>query len=190
MIEKTLVLIKHDGVARCLTGEILARFEKVGLKIIGLKMVHVDKEFAKNHYPVTEKWFSKVGGNTLDDSRKYGVSAKETIGTEDPIEIGKKVHVWNIDYLTSGPVIAVVLEGVHAIETVRKMVGHTVPILSLPGTIRGDYANNSAVSSNIRKRAIYNLIHASADREDAEREIKLWFKDAEILHYKSVHEMI
>src|SRR3989338_6090888 len=148
MIERTLVLIKHDGVARGLTGEILARFEKVGLKIIALKMVQVSKEFAQKHYPVTEEWYAKVGGNTLDDSKKYGVSALETLGTEHPVEIGKKIHAFNVDYLVVGPVVAVVLEGTHAIEIVRKLVGHTVPALAAPGTIRGDYALHSAVSSN------------------------------------------
>ena len=190
MIEKTLVLIKHDGLSRGLTGEILSRFEKVGLKVIGLKLVHVDREFAQHHYPVTEKWFNKVGNNTLDDSKKYGVSAKDTIGSEDPVEIGKIVHNWNVDYLTSGPVAAVVLEGTHAIEIVRKLVGHTVPNLSLPGTIRGDYASSSAISSNLRKRAIYNLIHASGDREDAERQIKLWLKEVELMKYKNVHDLL
>lgn len=188
MKERTLVLIKHDGVARGLTGEILSRFEKVGLKIIGLKMVRVSKEFAQQHYPVTEEWYRKVGGNTLDDSKKYGVSAKATLGTEHPAEIGKKIHAFNVDYLTAGPVVAMVLEGTHAIEIVRKLVGHTVPALAAPGTIRGDYSSHSAVSSNLLKRSIYNLIHASGKKEEAEQEIKLWFSEKELLHYQSVHE--
>ena len=188
MIERTLVLIKHDGVARGLSGEIIARFEKVGLKIIGLKLVQVNKEFAQKHYPVTDEWFRKVGGNTLDDGKKYGVSALETLGTEDAKEIGKKIHAFNVNYLTSGPVVAIVLEGVHAVEIVRKLVGHTVPSLSAPGTIRGDYSSHSAVSSNLRGRSIYNLIHASGKKSEAEEEIKLWFKDSELVKYKNVHE--
>ena len=183
MIEKTLVLIKHDGVVRGLVGEIFNRFEKVGLKIIGLKLVHVDKEFAKKHYPVTEEWYKKVGGNTLNDSAKYGISAKETMGTENPVEIGKKVHAFNVDYLTCGPVVAIVLEGTHAIEIVRKLVGHTVPILAAPGTIRGDYGLHSAVAANLEKRSIQNLIHASGKKEEAEYEIKLWFKPGELVKY-------
>ena len=190
MIQRTLVLIKPDGVAKGLVGEIVNRLEKIGLKIIGMKMQTVDKEFAQKHYPVTDEWFNKVGNNTLSDSAKYGVSAKKHFDTEDAVKIGKKVHEWNVDYLTSGPVIAIVLEGVHAIENVRKLAGHTVPILSPPGTIRGDLAYHSALSSNIQKRAIYNLIHSSGNKEEAEREIRLWFAETEIYDYRHVNEFI
>ncbi len=188
MIEKTLILIKPDGVKRALTGEIISRFEKVGLKIIAMKMIHVDKEFAKKHYPVTEKWYNKVGNNTLSDSEKYGISAKEKFGTNNPIEIGKKVHEWNIEFLSSSPVIAMVLEGAHAIETARKLAGTTIPNLAFPGTIRGDFTSHSALSSNIQNRAIYNLVHTSDNIEEAEREINMWFNKKELYNYKTVHE--
>jgi nucleoside-diphosphate kinase len=173
MIEKTLILIKPDGVKRGLIGEIVIRFEKLGLKLVGLKMVHADKNFAVKHYPVTEDWYKKVGSNTLKDAEKYGLGAKETMGTEDPIEIGKKVHEWNVNFLTSGPLIAMVAEGVHAIETVRKIAGTTVPNTANPGTIRGDLATTSALHSNVKNRAIQNLVHTSGDKEEAEREIGL-----------------
>ncbi|MBI2667849.1 nucleoside-diphosphate kinase [Candidatus Woesearchaeota archaeon] len=188
MIERTLVLIKPDGVKRGLIGEITHRFEKIGLKIVGLKLVHVDRKFAEKHYPVTEKWYNKVGTNTLDDSQKYGISAKETIGTDDPIEIGKKIHEWNVDFLTSGPIVAMVLEGVHSIEAVRKLVGVTVPNLAAPGTIRGDLSTHSALSYNVQKKAIYNLVHSSGNKEEAEKEISLWFKKNELFNYKTIHE--
>jgi len=106
MQDRTLALVKPDGVKRHLAGEIISRFESTGLKIVAMKMVYVDKPFALNHYPVTEEWYKKVGNNTLDDAKKYGISSLETIGTEDPIEIGKKVHNWNVEFLTSGPVIS------------------------------------------------------------------------------------
>lgn len=189
MIERTLVLVKPDGVKRGLIGEIINRFEKIGLKIVGLKLVHVDREFAKKHYPVTEKWLHKVGTNTLDDSKKYGISAKETIGTEDPIEIGKKIHQWNIEFLSSGPIVAMVLEGTHVIEAVRKLAGVTVPNLAAPGTIRGDLSSHSALSYNIQKKAIYNLVHASGNKEEAEEEIKMWFNKKELYDYKTSHEI-
>lgn len=184
MIERTLVLVKPDGVQRHLVGEIVSRFEKVGLKIVGMKMVYVNKDFAVKHYPVTEEWYKKVGSNTLDDNKKYGLSVKDTIGTEDPMEIGKKVHSWNVEFLTSGPIVAMVLEGFHAIEAVRKIVGHTVPNLALPGTIRGDLSTQSALSANIKKRSIQNLIHASGNKEEAKTEIELWFKSEELHSYK------
>jgi len=193
MIERTLILIKPDGVKRGLIGEITSRFEKLGLKITGLKitglkMIHPDKDFAKKHYPVTEKWYKKVGNNTLDDSKKYNISAKETMGTEDPIEIGKKVHRWTVDFLISNPVVALVVEGVHAIETVRKLAGTTVPNIAQPGTIRGDLATTSALYSNTKNRAIQNLVHTSGDKEEAEREISLWFSDSELFEYETVLE--
>lgn len=188
MIERTLILIKPDAVQRGLIGEITSRFEKLGLKLVGMKMIHHDKEFAKKHYPVTEEWYKKVGSNTLEDSKKYGVSAKDTIGTEDPVEIGKKVHQWNVEFLTSSPVIAIVVEGVHAIETARKLAGHTVPNLSSPGTIRGDLASTSALHSNMKNRAIQNLVHTSGNKEEAEREINLWFFEEELFEYETVLE--
>ncbi|MBS3167546.1 nucleoside-diphosphate kinase [Candidatus Woesearchaeota archaeon] len=187
-MERSLVLIKPDGVKRHLSGEIIYRFERKGLKIVAMKMVYVNKEFALNHYPVTEEWYKKVGSNTLDDSKKYGIEPIETMGTEDPIEIGKKVHNWNVEFLTSGPVIAIVLEGPHAIENIRKIAGSTVPNLAAPGTIRGDLASSSALSANIKNRAIYNLVHSSGDQEEAKREIELWFDDREIHSYKGSQE--
>lgn len=188
MIEKTLVLLKHDTVSRGFIGEIISRFEKVGLKIVAMKMLHPQEDFAKQHYPVTEEWYKKVGTNTLDDSKKYNINAKETIGTEEPIEIGKKVHNWTVEFLTLGPVIAIVLEGVHAIETVRKLAGETVPNKALPGTIRGDFSTTSALHSNLKNRAIYNLVHSSGDKEEAEREINLWFKEEELHNYENPSE--
>ncbi|MBI2105267.1 nucleoside-diphosphate kinase [Candidatus Woesearchaeota archaeon] len=187
-MERTLILVKPDGVKRGLIGEIISRFEKIGLKIVSMKMIHPDKNFAKKHYPVTQEWYKKVGSNTLEDSRKYNISAKKTIGTEDPIEIGKKVHQWNVEFLTSGPLIAIVIEGIHAIETVRKIAGTTIPNIANPGTIRGDFASTSALHSNIKNRAIQNLVHTSGNKEEAEREIHLWFSDSELFEYETVLE--
>lgn len=175
MIQKTLVLIKPDAMERGLAGEILARFERVGLRVVNSKLVQVSEELADKHYPVTDEWLKKVGGNTISDCEKYGISVKETMGTEDPIEIGKLVHSWNKTFLTSSPVLALVLRGVHAIEVVRKLCGSTVPLLASPGTIRGDYSSNSAISENAKKQTIRNLVHSSGSEEEAKREISLWF---------------
>ena len=188
MIERTLVLIKPDGVKRGLIGQIISRFENLGLKIIGIKMIHPNKEFAKKHYPVTEEWYQKVGTNSLTDTKKYSMKAKDYFGTENPIEIGKKVHQWNVEFLTSGPLIAMALEGVHAIETVRKLAGTTIPNLASPGTIRGDFSTHSALSANAKKRAIANLVHSSGNKEEAEREIGLWFSESELYEYETILE--
>ena len=187
-MDQTLVLIKADGVKRHLIGEIISRFEKATLKVVGMKMVFINREFATKHYPVTEEWYKKVGNNTLDDAKKYKISAKETMGTEDAMEIGKKVHNWNIEFLTSGPIIAIVLEGYHVIESARKIAGTTLPNLAAPGTIRGDFSTHSALSANINNKAIPNLVHTSGDKEEARREIDLWFKPEELHTYKTIYD--
>ncbi|OGE19220.1 nucleoside-diphosphate kinase [Candidatus Daviesbacteria bacterium RIFCSPHIGHO2_01_FULL_43_17] len=173
--QKTLVFIKPDAMARNLAGEIIARFQRVGLKIINCKMMWADKKLAEAHYPVTDEWLVGVGNHTLDDCKRYGYEAKEVVGTDDPKEIGHLIHRYNQEMLLSGPVLAMVLEGSHAVEVVRKLVGHTIPILAAPGTIRGDYSNDSSIVANPQKRTIYTLVHASGTPEEAEREITLWF---------------
>jgi len=188
VVQQTLVLIKPDGVQRGLIGEILKRFEQRGLKIIGMKMVYPKEDLAQKHYAETEEWYKKVGKNTLDDCKKYGIDVEEKMGTKDPVEIGKKVHQWNVSFLTSGPIVAVVLEGTHAIESARKLAGETVPSISEIGTIRGDFTGVSAISANMKGRAIYNLVHTSKNKGEAEEEIKLWFGPEELHKYKVPHQ--
>jgi nucleoside-diphosphate kinase len=175
IFEQSLVVIKPDGMERGLIGDIIHRFERVGLRVVNAKMVEVTRELAETHYPVTDEWLSKVGNNTLSDCQKYEVDAQETMGTTDPLEIGKLVHEWNVSYLMQKPVLALVIEGVHAIEVIRKLCGSTLPLLAAPGTIRGDYSSASALSGNVNQQSIQNLIHASGERDEAEREIELWF---------------
>jgi len=159
MNEQTLVLLKPDAIQRGYIGEIIARFEKTGLKITGMKLVKADKQLAENHY--TEELAKRRGQHVRD---------------------------YNINFLLEGPIIALVLEGLHAIEIVRKIVGPTEPRTAPPGTIRGDYAHMSYAHADHKKTVVRNLIHASADKNDAEREISVWFKKEEILNYTTVHE--
>lgn len=187
-IEQSLILLKPDAVKRGVVGEILHRFERAGLKIVGAKMVLPTKDFAQNHYLMSEEAMLTIGKRTLADCEKFGVDVCENMGSDDPLEIGKKVWEWNVDFLVSGPVLAFVLEGLHAVESVRSMVGATVPLNAAPGTIRGDFSLDSAIGANVRKRTIYNLIHASGTVEEAKREINLWFKPNEIVSYRRVHE--
>lgn len=175
MIQKTLVLIKPDAVSRGLTGEIISRMERVGLQILDLKLVTPTKELAEKHYPVTEEWYLKVGNNTIEDCKKYDLDPKEVMGSDDPMMMGKLIHQWNVDFFTGAKIIAILFEGVHAVEVVRKLTGSTLPLLASPGTIRGDFSSASALSENSEKRTIMNLIHTSGDEEEAKREIKLWF---------------
>ena len=124
-----------------------------------------------------------VGEKTLENYQKYGLDAKENLGTKDPVKIGKMVRKWNMEFLSSGPVFAMILEGPGAIAIVRKMIGHTFPAEALPGTIRGDYSYDSAYLSNTAKRTTLNIIHASGSKKEAALEIKLWFKRSEIYSY-------
>jgi len=156
MIERTLVLVKPDGVQRKLVGEIIARFEKVGLKIVGMKMVWIDKEFSKEHYKA---------------------------------HVGKSFYPFLEEMITEGPVVAMVLEGVHSVEAVRKMVGATEPHQAAPGTIRGDYAHVTTEYANGKKTGVKNLVHASGNDAEAVEEVKLWFKPDEMHTYNTVHDI-
>lgn len=158
MIERTLVLVKPDGVERGLIGEILQRFEQRGLKIIALKMVRVDRKFAEQHY-------------TDDITKRRGQHVRDAL----------------LVFLIEGPVVAMVIEGVNAVENVRKIVGDTEPKTASPGTIRGDFAHVSYGYADTKKTAIRNLIHASSG-SDAPQEIALWFKKEEIYTYPNVHD--
>jgi len=189
-MEQTVVLIKPDGVKRGLIGEIISRFEKAGIKIVAMKMVHIDKEFALKHYGFNEEWFENVGKKVKEFYKEQGFDPGEEIMNMENKEIGKMVQQWNVDYLTEGPVVAMLLEAPGAVEIVRKMVGSTYPQSAPPGTIRGDYSFDSPLLSNLKRRSVHNLIHASGKPEEAKIEKQLWFKEEEIHSYKRVEEML
>ena len=181
-MERTLVILKPDCVQRQLVGEVLTRFEKTGLKIIAIKMTIASKHMLKEHY--SDDLIPIVGGKTISDWDKYGIKHNN-----DPNTVGKKIVEATRAFLGSGPVIALVLEGGHAVEIVRKLIGSTGPKDSMPGTIRGDYAHLSLGQASAKGTGAYNLIHASGSLEEAKQEIKLWFDDQEIFSYKTVHEI-
>jgi len=174
-MERTFVMLKPDAVARGLCGKIISRFERAGLKIAAMKMLVPDKALVSKHYPSDEKWLSAVGGKTLDGYKQYGLDAEKELGTTDPAAIGRMVKGWLVDFICSGPVVAMALEGNHAVENVRKIVGNTVPTLAEAGTIRGDFSADSQDAANKEKRPVKNLVHASGTLEEAEFEIGLWF---------------
>ncbi|MBU7009968.1 MAG: nucleoside-diphosphate kinase [Theionarchaea archaeon] len=185
-MEKTFVMIKPDGVKRGLIGQVIARFERAGLKLIGLKMVHPTKEMVEKHYPSTEKWFTTVGEKTLSSYKEMGLDPKEHLGTDSALEIGKIVKGWLLDFISSSPVVCMVWEGNHAIQNVRRLVGNTLPIKANPGTIRGDFTCDSPDLANKKHRPIRNIVHASGDSEEAGHEISLWFTQKEIHDYQRV----
>lgn len=188
--ERTVVLVKPDGVIRGLVGEVISRLEKRGLKIIALKMVWPTREHIDNHYPSHNEWFETVGKRTSAFFKEHDVDVKEHFGTDDPIEIGKEVKGWLGDYMTVGPVVAMAIQGMHAITTVRKLVGSTYPTEALPGTIRGDYSIDTPVAANVEKRVVKNVIHASGNPEEAAHEVEHWFSPEEIFDYKRADEDI
>lgn len=183
--EKTLVLIKPDGVQRGLIGEIISRFEKTGLKIIAMKMVYASKELAGKHYADDEAWLKSVGEKASSEAKKRGEKVKEK-----PIEIGQRIRKQLMDYISMSPVVAVVIEGHNAVATVRKIVGPTSPEHAAPGTVRGDFSHETYVMADAKGRPIQNLIHASGTKEEAEREIKVWFMPKELHAYMRVDEAL
>lgn len=182
-MEKTVVLIKPDAIRKKIVGELISRFEKVGLKIIASKLIWVDKTHVGKHYSDNEDYNKKVGEKTLENYKKYGIDPNESLGTNDPLKIGRMIRKWNMEFLSSGPVFAFLLEGYGSVAIVRKMLGSLFPFDSQPGTIRGDYALESFVTANLNNRTAENIMHASGSVEEAEFERKLWFKEEEIYSY-------
>lgn len=183
MKEKTLILIKPDGVQRGLIGEIIKRIEATGLKIIGMKMAYASKELAGRHYADDEQWLRSVGEKATKAALDRGEKVRDTA-----IQIGQKIRVQLMDYISMSPVVAIVIEGHNAVATVRKIVGPTSPEHAPPGTIRGDFSHETYVMADTKGRPIQNLIHASGTRDEAEREIKVWFSAKELYSYMRVDE--
>jgi nucleoside-diphosphate kinase len=157
-IERTLVLLKPDAVARGLAGRLIQRFEDAGLKIVGVKMRQIDADLAKRHYFDLEERF------------------------------GKSVFDVTANFMQSGPVMALVLEGAEAVANVRKLVGNTFPNQAPAGTIRGDFAHTSKAYTEAQHKVVANLIHASGNVEEAKYEVDLWFGQEELFEYQTVAE--
>lgn len=184
--EKTLVVIKPDGVQRSLIGEIIKRYERMGLKLVGVKMIVPTEEFVEKHYTVDPDWRRITGEKRIKSAKEKG----EKLPSEDPMEIGRIVLEKLKRYLSSGPVIALVWQGAHAVELVHKITGGTEPRSSDVGTIRGDFVLDSYLMADDDGRAVRNLVHASGSVSDAEKEIELWFKKDELVNYRLIQEQI
>ncbi len=183
MIEKSLIMIKPDGVMKGLIGEVIKRFESTNLKVVGMKMVLADERLADQHYLMTEEWANSLGNKTREAYKAKGIEMKET-----NMEIATRIQKWNVDFLREGPVVAFVIEGPHAVELGRKLVGNTEPRQALPGTIRGDFSLESYALSDEKQRPVRNIIHASGSVEEAQREIALWFSNEDLYKYKGAHD--
>lgn len=185
--ERSLVLLKPDAIQRGLVGEILSRFERKGLKIVAMKMVWPSKKLASQHYGWSEEEKRSSGEKTLAGYKERGL---EPPFGGDPIKIAENTMRKLISYLTTGPVVAVVIEGAHAIENVRKIRGGTNPLTADIGSITADLTIDSYFVSDDADRAVRNLVHASSSTAEAEREIKLWFDEDEIQDYDLAIEKI
>jgi nucleoside-diphosphate kinase len=182
--QRTFCMIKPDGVMRGLIGEIIHRIEKAGLKIVAIKMLTPSKEMIKKHYPMSdEAWIARLGKKAKGSLDGLSLTAKEVYGTDDEKTLGENVLEGLIQYIQSGPVVAMVVEGMQAIEMVRKLAGPTLPFMAEVGTIRGDFSVDSPAVANVEQRSIHNLFHASENPAEAENEIKLWFGGETICDY-------
>lgn len=186
--ERTLVLIKPDAVKRGLIGVICQRFEQTGLKIVACKMVFPSRRQLDGHFPKSEDWVMGMGRKTLEFYHEYKINPIEILGTDDPLVIGRKIKEWNYNYLMLGPVMIIVFEGIHAVNAVRKIIGHTLPYKAMPGTIRGDFSINAPDLANLVGSACKNLIHASGTIEEADQEIDNWFNPEEIIIWQRTDE--
>jgi nucleoside-diphosphate kinase len=185
--ERTLVVIKPDGVQRSLVGEIIRRYERTGLKLIASKMLIPTPEMATEHYMIGgEEWLEGVGKKASEAYAKKGQQSPYATFRENGVAILKS----NATYLSSGPVVAMVWEGNGATGVVRKITGSTEPMSSDVGTIRGDFTVDSYQISDVDDRSIRNLIHASGNTEEAEKEIPIWFRENELLNYRHLQEAI
>jgi len=183
--EKTLVIIKPDGIQRSLMGEIVSRFERTGLKMIAMKFGMLDEKRVWEHYNKDNEWFLRKGAKIAEDRKANGLSADK-----EPIEYGKDIIGALVTFMTCGPVLSFVLQGNQAVAVVKKLVGETEPTMSDVGTIRGDLTIDSYAIAAVDDRAVRNLIHCSDNVGDAQREIALWFTDEELVNYRLIPEAI
>jgi nucleoside-diphosphate kinase len=183
--ERSLVILKPDAIQRSLMGEVIRRFERTGLKFTAMKMVRAKEEQLLTHYNKTDEWFEKKGNRVIEDLTALGLPVEK-----DAMAYGKGIIDTIIHYMTAAPVVVMILEGNEAVKVVTKLVGTTEPATSDVGTIRGDLTVDSYGHSSFENRAVRNLIHCSESPEEAEREIKVWFEESEMMQYVTAQERI
>ena len=184
--ERTLVIIKPDGIQRSLIGEIIGRYERVGLKLVAMKMMVPTAELVEKHYTLDPEWRRVTGEKTIKGYKDKGLESP----IQDPLEITRILLQKLVKYLTAGPVIAMVWQGANAVAIVRKLTGGTEPLMSDVGTIRGDFVLDSYQMTDADNRSVRNLVHASGSPKEANDEIAHWFKKEELIDYTLVQERI
>ncbi len=182
--QKSLVILKPDGVQRGLIGEVIKRIERVGFKLVAMKFIKPDRDTVAEHYTNDPQWLEKTGHKSLAALQKAGAD----ISGMDAITHGGIVLHKLQNYMTSGPVLIMVWQGAHVVDVIRKLVGGTEPRTSDVGTIRGDFVHDSYEISEIQNRSVRNVVHASGTIEEAQAEIAIWFSPEEIIEYRLVAE--
>lgn len=183
--EQSFVMIKPDGIQRGLIGDIISRIERTGLKISAMKLFLADEDRLWKHYNKDDQWFIAKGQIAIDSRKEQNLPIEK-----EAIEYGKDILRANIEFMTAGPVLAMVVQGNQAVGIIKKLVGGTEPLTSDVGTIRGDYTIDTYSLANISGRAVRNLIHCSDQVSEAEREIELWFGEDDIVKYRLANERI
>jgi len=182
--ERTLVLVKPDGVERGLVGEIIKRFENVGLKLEAIKIGTFPASYAHGHLPPTDEWRTQLGQKTLDYYAEHGLSAETDFGPDlTPLNVGSAISYRITKFLSSGPVAVMIWSGPHAVQIGRKILGSTMPLNAAPGTIRGDFGFDCPEDANTEQRGLRNIAHASDSPAEAEREIAHWFREQKPVWY-------
>jgi nucleoside-diphosphate kinase len=184
--ERSLVIIKPDAVQRSLIGEIIKRYEQIGLKLVAMKMMVPTEEHIEKHYTLDPDWRKVTGEKTIKGYKDKGL----TPPTHDPLEVTEILLERLKKYMTAGPVVAMVWQGAHAVKVIRKITGSTEPLMSDVGTIRGDFVLDSYQMTDADGRSIRNLVHASGSVEEANKEIPHWFGKNELINYTHVSEKI
>jgi nucleoside-diphosphate kinase len=188
--ERTFMLIKPDGVKKGLIGEIIRRLEQRDLKVVALELIHATRAQINEHYPKDKAWLTRLGEKQLVTFEKYGYDPLDFAGTAEPLLVGKQIREHLVVFMTSGPMVKMVVEGVHAVDTVRKIVGKSLPYMAELGSIRGDFSSDSPALAAKEKRPVMNVVHASETQEEAAHEIKLWFPKTKIESYDRICDNI
>ncbi|MBI4598668.1 nucleoside-diphosphate kinase [Candidatus Uhrbacteria bacterium] len=185
-VQRSLILIKPDGVQRGHIGDIIGRFERAGLKLVAIKMVHPAVEDVDKHYALTEEWMLAV----YEKAKAKHDAEGKPFPHVDHVSYGTAIKNGLMDFLVSAPIIAMVWEGEGVVSIVRKLVGATEPASAVPGTIRGDLSHDNYALANAQNRPLRNLIHASGTNDEAEQEITVWFTDVELQKYEHVNDRV
>lgn len=173
-MERTLVIIKPDGVARGLIGQIISRLEQAGLCILDARMTQATEKQIQDHYAEDPEWLENAGGRAVEVLSKKGIDWRVLTGCDTAPDVGRLIRMRLVDYMCSGPIMVLQVTGATAVRKARQIVGTTLPLEAEAGSLRGRFCTDDLVVSFQEKRALHNIVHASGDASEALREIEIW----------------